>query len=57
MGKTFKDESIGADGKFRSRQRSHARRTAGGKQKQPEEVSSDAYEFEEKDIPETKEFK
>lgn len=28
MGKTFKDETFGADGKFRSRQRSHDKRTA-----------------------------
>lgn len=44
MGKTFKDESFGADGKFRKQRRTHERRNVGSKQKHYEPVFSDSYE-------------
>lgn len=43
MGRTFKDESFGADGKFRNRQRSHNRRLNTGRQ-QVQPVFSEPFE-------------
>ena len=43
MGRTFKDESFGADGKFRNRQRSHTRRVNTGRQ-QAQPVFSEPFD-------------
>lgn len=48
MGRTYKDESVGADGKFRNRQRNHQRRTVARNTKAPE-VSSDAFDYDDVD--------
>lgn len=46
MGRTYKDESVGADGKFRNRQRNHERRTL-SRNTRATEVHSDSFDYDE----------